>query len=223
MTASARSQDIPFLPPAWAAMLKRSVITTCGVVVLTVIALLLTALATYAPTDPSLNTASTAAVQNALGKPGAIVADLVLQIAGLGIAAVVFAVSSWGLHLVRGEQVEWLWLRTLSALGAMIFVATALAGIPAPAIWPIDAGFGGSVGRVVMSLATFKNQYSVDRPQPKTHCCGFKRCAGWVVDVHGRHNQLRHNAERACNCDGWMLGRRERNWRGPLQVLCLFT
>ena len=182
MTASARSQDIPFLPPAWAAMLKRSVITTCGVVVLTVIALLLTALATYAPTDPSLNTASTAAVQNALGKPGAIVADLVLQIAGLGIAAVVFAVSSWGLHLVRGEQVEWLWLRTLSALGAMIFVATALAGIPAPAIWPIDAGFGGSVGRVVMSLATFKTNIPWIDPSQKLIVAGLSAVlGGWLM------------------------------------------
>ncbi|MBL8643112.1 MAG: DNA translocase FtsK 4TM domain-containing protein [Rhodospirillaceae bacterium] len=156
MTTASRTQNVPFLPPAWEAMLKRTAWTMSGLGVFILLGLGAAALLTYTPTDPSLNTASNALVQNALGKPGAVVADLLLQIAGLGIAAVFFAVTSWAVCLVKGEAVEWLWLRTLSALGACILIATALAAVPAPGIWPIDAGLGGSVGHVVLSLTTFK-------------------------------------------------------------------
>ena len=156
MSAASRTQHVPFLPPAWEAMLKRAAWTTSGIVVLIVATLIVVALASYAPTDPSLNTASNATVQNTLGYPGAVIADVMLQVAGLGVAAVIFAVVSWGLCLVRGEAVEWLWLRTLAALGAMILTATGLAAIPSPSAWPIDAGLGGSVGHVMIGLATFK-------------------------------------------------------------------
>ena len=182
MTATARSQNIPFLPPAWAALLKRSVMATSGVVVLIAVVLVLSALITYTPTDPSLNTASKSVVQNALGYPGAVVADLLLQISGLGIAALVFAVSSWGVCLVRGEHVEWVWLRSLSALGAMILIATALAGLPVPNAWPIDAGFGGSVGRVVMSLATFETGIVWIDPSQKLIVSGLCAFVGvWLM------------------------------------------
>lgn len=156
MTAASRAQNVPFLPPAWEAMLKRAAWTTCGALVLLTAALLAAALFTYSASDPSLNTASKAVVQNVLGVPGAIVADLFLQIAGVAVTALFFAAVSWGVHLLRGETVEWLWLRTLSSLGAMVLLATALAAVPAPSLWPIEAGLGGSVGHVVMALATFE-------------------------------------------------------------------
>jgi S-DNA-T family DNA segregation ATPase FtsK/SpoIIIE len=182
MTATARPQNVPFLPPAWAAMLKRAALTAAGLAVLLATALVTLALVSYAPTDPSLNTASSAPVQNMLGLPGAIVADLLLQIAGLGAAAPVFAAASWGASLVRGEPVEWLWLRTLSALGAMILLATALAAVPAPGLWPIDAGFGGSVGHVVMGLATFKTGIGWLDPSQTLIVAGVAGTAGvWLT------------------------------------------
>jgi len=182
MPAVTRTNNVPFLPPAWAALLKKSALTACGVAVLLATALVLTALASYAPTDPSLNTASSAAVHNALGKPGAVIADLLLQIAGLGVGAVMFAAASWGAGLVRGQTVEWLWLRTVSALGAMILLATALAAIPAPGAWPIDAGFGGSVGHVVMNLATFETGIVWLDPSQKLIVAVLAACAGlWLM------------------------------------------
>jgi S-DNA-T family DNA segregation ATPase FtsK/SpoIIIE len=155
MPAASRTQNVPFLPPAWEAMLKRTAWTASGLLVFVLLALVATALFTYTPTDPSLNTATSAPVQNALGTFGAVIADLFLQIAGLGVAALFFAIASWAVCLMKGEAVEWLWLRTLAALGSLILISTALAAVPAPSIWPIDAGLGGSVGHVVLALTTF--------------------------------------------------------------------
>jgi DNA segregation ATPase FtsK/SpoIIIE, S-DNA-T family len=182
MATATRTQNVPFLPPAWAAMLKRSALAASGVLVLFAMALVLTALVTYNPTDPSLNTASRAAVQNALGYPGAVISDLLLQIAGLGVAAVLFPITTWGLSLVRGQHVEWLWLRTMAGLGAMILLATALAVLPVAHIWPIDAGYGGSVGHVVLSLTTFETGIVWIDPSQKLIVAGLSAVFGvWLM------------------------------------------
>ena len=57
MTAAARSQNVPFLPPAWAAMLKRAALFAAGLAVVMLCVLALLALVSYSPEDPSLNTA----------------------------------------------------------------------------------------------------------------------------------------------------------------------
>jgi S-DNA-T family DNA segregation ATPase FtsK/SpoIIIE len=156
MPAQARADAVPFLPPAWEAMLKRALWRSCGVAVLALLAAAVAAIATYHPTDPSFNTASRDAAQNALGIPGAYVADMMLQLVGLGVLAIFFVVASWGTRLARGEAVDWMWLRTLGAIGAAMCLATAVDAVPAPRAWPIDAGLGGSVGHVMLKLATFE-------------------------------------------------------------------
>ena len=55
------------------------------------------ALATWSVDDPSLNNATDAPVRNMLGWPGAIVADLVMQLLGLGAIAVLLALELVGL------------------------------------------------------------------------------------------------------------------------------
>ena len=66
MPSAARTQDVPFLPPAWAAMLKRTMQVTAGVVVLAMCAAMGLALISYVPTDPSLNTATPLPPLNAM-------------------------------------------------------------------------------------------------------------------------------------------------------------
>ncbi|MDX2143679.1 MAG: DNA translocase FtsK 4TM domain-containing protein [Rhodospirillaceae bacterium] len=157
MPAASRAENVPFLPPAWEALLKRTLWTCCGIAVLLLLGAVAAALVTYHPADPSLNTASSDAARNALGLPGAYVADMLLQLVGLGIAGLMFAAISWGVRLVRGEAVDWLWLRALGAIAAAMCLATAWAAVPTPQGWPITAGLGGSVGRVVMGLATLES------------------------------------------------------------------
>ena len=154
MNTAVRTENVPFLPPAWAAMLKRSALFVAGGLVAAVGAAVLLALLTYAPDDPSFDTATSAGAQNALGYPGAVVADVLLQAAGLGAGVAGLAVLAWGIRLMRGEAVSWLWLRTVGALASMLFLAMGLALIPAPDLWPVGAGFGGSAGRVLMHAVT---------------------------------------------------------------------
>ncbi len=173
MNTAVRTQNVPFLPPAWAAMLKRSALFTAGSTVLAFCAAVLIALITYSPTDPSFNTATTQAPQNALGMPGAIMADAALQTAGLASLLFVLVIGSWALRLTRGEAVSWLWLRTVAALGAALLLAMGLEEIPAPDLWPINAGFGGSAGQVLLDLTA--NRHLLQTLDPVA--AGFVRFA----------------------------------------------
>ena len=154
MNTAVRAQNVPFLPPAWAAMLKRSALFTAGAGVTLAGAAIVLALVSYAPTDPSLNTATSTTPDNALGLPGAIVADAALQAVGLAAGAIALVIVGWGMRLMRAETVSWLWLRTLATIAAALLIAMGLEIIPAPGVWPIVAGLGGSAGQVLLDLAT---------------------------------------------------------------------
>jgi S-DNA-T family DNA segregation ATPase FtsK/SpoIIIE len=152
MPAAARTQDVPFLPPAWAAILKRNAQAALGATILAACTAATVALVSYSPTDPSFNTATPTGPQNLLGHAGALFADAALQTAGLASAALLLVIGAWGLRLVRGEAVGWLWLRTVGAIAATLALAMGLEGVPAPASWPIAAGLGGSAGQVLVDL-----------------------------------------------------------------------
>ena len=149
MPPAARTQAVPFLPPAWAAMLKRSVLGAVGTTILIFCAAALTALLSYSPTDPSFNTATPSAPQNLLGAPGAVFADAALQTVGLAAGVLLLVIGAWGLRLVRGEVVGWLWLRTVGAIAATLLIAMGVEVIPNTTWFPVTAGFGGSAGAAV--------------------------------------------------------------------------
>ena len=60
----------------------------------------LLSLASWSALDPSLNYASNQPVDNWLGKPGAIAADLLMQTIGLGSLGLIFVILNWGLSLL---------------------------------------------------------------------------------------------------------------------------
>jgi DNA segregation ATPase FtsK/SpoIIIE, S-DNA-T family len=157
MNTAVRAQNVPFLPPAWAALLKRSALFALGAgVALIGVGVVLTLLS-YAPTDPSLNTATSTTPENALGLPGAIIADAALQVAGLAAGIAALVIIAWGVRLMRAEVVGWLWLRTLATIASVLLIAIGLDMIPAPSAWPIVAGLGGSAGQVLLDLAIRHN------------------------------------------------------------------
>ncbi len=150
MNTAVRAQHVPFLPPAWAAILKRSTLSAAGAVVAIIATGVALALISYSPADPSFDTATAQSPENALGLPGAILADLLLQSAGLGAVVIAAALGAWAARLMRAETVSWLWLRTLGVLAAALLLAMGAEAIPAPAAWPVAAGFGGSAGHVLV-------------------------------------------------------------------------
>ncbi|WP_430910092.1 DNA translocase FtsK [Methylobacterium sp. sgz302541] len=111
------------------------------------------ALATWSIDDPSLNHATDHAAHNVLGMPGAVVADLAMQMLGLGSLAFALPPALWGIRLMRDRDLPnggmrlALWIIGFCAASA---VASAL---PPTARWPLPTGLGGVAGDALMSTA----------------------------------------------------------------------
>ena len=109
-------------------------------------AALLAALASYHPTDPSLNTATGTAAQNLLGYAGAHVSDILLQTLGLSSVLLAPIAIGWGWRLWKEHALQQPWLRlTLLPIG-LLFTAITLATLRTPEAWPLAAGLGGYAG-----------------------------------------------------------------------------
>ncbi len=102
--------------------------------------------ASWSAEEPSLNNATNGAVRNWLGRPGAMIADLLMQLVGLGVIALLFPPMIWALRLIRfhlfdrGALKLGLWVIGITAAAA---VASALPPTPR---WPLPTGMGGVIG-----------------------------------------------------------------------------
>ncbi len=115
---------------------------------------ILVALATYDPRDPSFDTATTRHVANLAGQGGAILADILLQ--GFGIAGILPGVTmlAWGWRIASGGGLGRVTLRLAALIAAMPLLAAVLATIPSPHYgWPVVAGLGGSIGGIIANEA----------------------------------------------------------------------
>ena len=120
--------------------------------------LLLVALASYDPHDPSLNTATSQPARNLAGLPGAVCADLLLQ--GFGAAAALpgLALLAWAFRTATGRPLR-LGLRlacTVLALPVVAAVLSATASVPRAPVgpaWPTAAGLGGAAGAALAAHA----------------------------------------------------------------------
>ena len=77
-------------------MLRRRVTEFGGVALIVLSALMAVALATWSVQDPSFSHATDQPVRNLLGTPGAIGADLLMQLFGLASTVLVLPVAVWG-------------------------------------------------------------------------------------------------------------------------------
>ncbi|MBM6593968.1 DNA translocase FtsK [Microvirga pudoricolor] len=141
------------LPGALRAFLARRAEELTGLCLIGLTGLAATALATWSVDDPSLNNATDGTVHNILGWPGAIVADLLMQLLGLGAIAALLPVTVWGWRLMRSGEMGRRQLRmALWIIG--VAAATAVAStLPATDRWPLPTGLGGVVGDAVLSAA----------------------------------------------------------------------
>ncbi|WP_417687426.1 DNA translocase FtsK 4TM domain-containing protein [Roseibium sp.] len=131
---------------------KRNLVGLGGLCVIAFAAALAASLATWSVQDPSLNHATSEPARNALGAPGAIVADILMQTIGLATAVFLVPVVLWGWRLLAGHEMRigrkrlafWVFGSTLSA--------GALAALPVPDSWPLPTGLGGFLGDRIHSL-----------------------------------------------------------------------
>ncbi|MFL6839768.1 MAG: DNA translocase FtsK [Bradyrhizobium sp.] len=104
------------------------------------------ALMTWSVQDPSLSHATSRAIRNILGYPGAIGADLLMQILGLGAIMLILPVAVWGWRMLTHRSFD----REALRLGCWVLCTVIAAGFascwPHNGTWPLPTGLGGVVG-----------------------------------------------------------------------------
>ena len=134
------------------AAFRRRMHEIIGVALLLVAGAAAVALATWSVQDPSLSHATNAPVRNMLGLPGAIGADLMMQLLGIATVAFLFPVAAWGWRLLTHRTFD----REKTRLAVWVFAALAAAGFasclsPSKA-WPLPSGLGGVVGDAILRV-----------------------------------------------------------------------
>ena len=112
------------------------------------------ALISYSPSDPSLNTASVAAVHNWLGAAGAGTADILWQTLGLVSVLLPVAFLNWGWRIARESQLPWWQIKLPALVFALTLGALAFATWPMT-IWgraPLGIPAGGAAGNILLNL-----------------------------------------------------------------------
>ncbi|MCG8509878.1 MAG: DNA translocase FtsK 4TM domain-containing protein, partial [Rhodospirillales bacterium] len=142
------------LPAGAIDFLKRRLAETAGLVLFAGSGAILGAVATYAPGDPSLNSASDGLVRNLWGIPGAYLADILVQSAGVVSILPALVLTAWGWRLFSKQPVRRPGWRLLALVLSILLLAMALSPIAAPNSWLMTAGFGGFIGGLLLEPAT---------------------------------------------------------------------
>lgn len=134
------------MPDEFRAAIGRRIRQTLGLSLTALAALGAGALATWSVRDPSFSHATSAPVRNAVGLPGAIFADLSIQLFGIGALALVIPVAVWGWRLLNRRRFDRELWRTLAWLIALPLAAGFASCLPRSPAWPLPSGLGGVVG-----------------------------------------------------------------------------
>ena len=134
------------------ALLKRRLREVSGIALLSLAMMAALALATWSVQDPSLSHATDAPVRNLLGHPGAITADLLMQLLGLGALALLLPIAIWGYRLLGHRPLSREKLRMLLWLFGAVLAAAFASCLPRSAHWPLPCGLGGVIGDAVLRL-----------------------------------------------------------------------
>src|SRR5664279_4105754 len=133
-------------------MIRRRIAESGGVALITLSALIAVALATWSVQDPSLSHAIDGPVRNFLGTPGAVGADLLMQLFGLAATVLVLPVAVWGWRIATHRPFDREWMRLSFWLAGTIFAAGFAACLPRSPRWPMPTGLGGVIGDAMLHL-----------------------------------------------------------------------
>src|SRR5438874_11594438 len=144
------------------------------------------ALMTWSVQDPSLSHATSRPIRNVLGYPGAIGADLLMQILGLGAIMLILPVAVWGWRMLTHRSFD----REALRLGCWILSTVIAAGFascwPHGGTWALPTGLGGVVGdalvrapAVVFGPAGFTYRLVLGIILFAAMCTAFLFASGW--------------------------------------------
>jgi S-DNA-T family DNA segregation ATPase FtsK/SpoIIIE len=134
------------LPPSIRDALTRRLRELAGVGLLALAGVAAAALMTWSVQDPSLSHATSRPIRNIVGYPGAISADLLMQILGLGAIMLVLPVAIWGWRMMTHRPFDREALRIASWILATVLAAGFASCWPHGGAWPLPTGLGGVVG-----------------------------------------------------------------------------
>jgi len=148
-----RSIDgVAVLSSQFGAMVRRRLREVGGLALISLAMMAVLALATWSVRDPSLSHATNAPVRNLLGLPGAIAADLMMQLLGLGSLALLLPVAIWGYRLLGHRSLSRERLRVMLWLFGAVLAAAFASSVPRTAHWPLPCGLGGVIGDALLRL-----------------------------------------------------------------------
>jgi S-DNA-T family DNA segregation ATPase FtsK/SpoIIIE len=104
------------------------------------------ALMTWSVQDPSLSHATSRAIRNVVGYPGAIGADLLMQILGLGAIMLILPIAVWGWRMLTHRPFDREALRLACWILCTVIAAGFASCWPHGGAWPLPTGLGGVVG-----------------------------------------------------------------------------
>lgn len=127
-------------------MLARRLRELAGLGVIALSCSVAAALMTWSVQDPSLSHATSGPIRNLMGRPGAIGADLLMQILGLGAIMLILPVAIWGWRLVTHRHFDREALRIACWILCAVIAAGFASCLPRSGAWPLPTGLGGVVG-----------------------------------------------------------------------------
>jgi S-DNA-T family DNA segregation ATPase FtsK/SpoIIIE len=138
------------LPEGVTRFLKRRVSEIIGLSLALSGLLMLVALVSYAPGDPSFNSAAGAGPDNLFGLGGAYLADFLLQSIGLVGTAPSLVLTVWGVQTTRKRPPAMIWARVSLFMLTLMMASMSLSALPIPSDWPLATRLGGVIGTVLL-------------------------------------------------------------------------
>src|SRR3954453_20864439 len=134
------------LPPSIREALSRRLRELAGTGLLALSGVGAAALMTWSVQDPSLSHATSRAIRNVVGYPGAIGADLLMQILGLGAIMLILPVAVWGWRMLTHRPFDREALRIACWILCTVISSGFASCWPHGGAWPLPTGLGGVVG-----------------------------------------------------------------------------
>src|SRR4029078_5442673 len=189
MSMPAIERVIPLVSPLAASIrdaLARRLREVAGLCLIAISGVASAALMTWSVQDPSLRHATSRAIRNVLGYPGAIGADLLMQILGLGAIMLILPVAVWGWRMLTHRTFDREALRLACWILCTVIAAGFASCWPHGGAWPLPTGLGGVVGdalvrtpAVVLAPAGFTYRLVLGIILFAAMCAAFLFASGW--------------------------------------------